>query len=84
MWHNCILLRLLCPPLTLHIHASPLPPCPQTRHQFEIHLENQSQVEECVDEEDIPQIFFNVRRGCCPLELGFLGLARSQGSTTAG
>lgn len=31
----------------------------QTRHQFEIHLENQSQVEECVDEEDIPQIFFN-------------------------
>lgn len=35
----------------------------QTRHQYEIHLENSSVVELCPDEEDIPNIFFNVRGG---------------------
>ncbi|KAL4425850.1 hypothetical protein ABPG75_009866 [Micractinium tetrahymenae] len=31
----------------------------QTRHQYEIHLENSSVVELCPDEDDIPNIFFN-------------------------
>ena len=41
--------------------SSPRPP--QTRHQYEIHLENGSQVELCPDEEDIPFLYFNVRPG---------------------
>lgn len=35
----------------------------QTRHQYEIHLESSSVVELCPDEEDIPNIFFNVMPG---------------------
>jgi len=32
----------------------------QTRHQYEIHLENSSVVELCPEEDDIPLIYFNV------------------------
>lgn len=35
----------------------------QTRHQFEIHLENGSQVEPVQDEAEIPQLHFNVSAG---------------------
>ncbi len=50
----------LCP---LHVltPCSRLCPYTQTRHQFEIHLENSSVVEVCNEEDDIPHIFFNVR-----------------------
>lgn len=41
------------------------PALPQTRHSLEIHLENGSQLELCPDEDDIPQIFFNVSRTAC-------------------
>lgn len=33
----------------------------QTRHQFEIHLENGTKIDEVADEPDIPQLHFNVR-----------------------
>lgn len=45
----------------------------QTRHQYEIHLENSSVVELCPDEEDIPHIFFNVRGGGAP-DMFFIAL----------
>lgn len=34
--------------------------CLQTRHAFEIHLENSSVVELCNEEDDIPHMFFSV------------------------
>lgn len=42
----------------------------QTRHEFEIHLENASQVEPCPEEaEEIPQIQYHVRALFCLSQL---------------
>ena len=47
----------------------------QTRHEFEIHLENASQVEPCPEEaEEIPQIQYHVSLWFCRAALGSSGV----------